>query len=970
MVFADATGLGQQVAKRLRELGHAVSVVLPGGSFRGVGETDFELAPAAREDYDLLLRQVASGRGLPERILHLWSVSEGPVPEAAARDLGFHSLLCLAQALGAAGLKEKSHLAVVSSHLQAVGGEPFRCPEKATLLGPTMVIPREYPNLITASVDVLVPTADDGSGAELVDQLIAEAQALEAGAQVALRQGERWLRAYQAVHLDRAVPEGFPIRHGGTYLITGGLGGFGLTFAEYLGREHAANLVLLGRSELPRPEEWEQWLSEHSEDEPIASKIRRLQELRDLGIEVLAVHADSQDHDRLEEVLRQVEERFGTLNGVIHAAGVAGGGLIQLKTREAADKVLVPKVEGTLALTAALGKRRLDFFLLCSSTIATLGTPGQVDYAAGNCFLDAFAEAARVAGNPSRVISLNWGAWSDVGMAVETRSPASLRADAGAALVPAEGVVHADDEAIPAPNAAMDASAGGEVSPISAHGIHPLLDQCLEQSDDAAVYASQLVAAERWVLAEHRILGTPALPGTTYLELARAAYAHHVGGDGRAKLRQVYFYQPLMAPEGESRELRLHLQRIDSSQEFEFRVVSRAAGSEPWLDHARGKVGPLLESQVKTVDLEGIQQRCPRQVEALGEMAEGNEKLVYWGPRWGSLEEIHLGDREGLAKLCLPDEFAVDLVGGLTGLGLHPALLDVATALTSGLSEGVSYLPFSYRQVEVLAPIPALCYSHLRLRDEAVGGETASADISLLDSQGREVVRIEHFTMKKVGAAREKLQRGQAEGNMAAQEKSTVGLFAAEGMSPAQGVEAMRRVLSRLRRPRVLVSPKDIYTLLEEVAAGPDLTRASGGAHPEGQASHPRPNMPTPYLAPRTPQEEKLAEIWQQVLGLEQVGVNDNFFDLGGDSVLGITVISQSAEAGFQLSPEQLFEHQTVAELAAVLAASGPDPDTSGAVGPAESDGLTDSAESPDFADSGLAEDELEKVLAKLQEIS
>src|SRR6185295_19517059 len=67
--------------------------------------------------------------------------------------------------------------------------------------------------------------------------------------------------------------------------------------------------------------------------------------------------------------------------------------------------------------------------------------------------------------------------------------------------------------------------------------------------------------------------------------------------------------------------------------------------------------------------------------------------------------------------------------------------------------------------------------------------------------------------------------------------------------------------------------------------------------------------------------EEVLAGIWQQVLGVERVGVHDNFFALGGDSILSIQVVSRAAQAGLRLTPRDLFEHATVAQLAAIVQA-------------------------------------------------
>ncbi|MCP2727559.1 amino acid adenylation domain-containing protein [Symplocastrum sp. BBK-W-15] len=72
------------------------------------------------------------------------------------------------------------------------------------------------------------------------------------------------------------------------------------------------------------------------------------------------------------------------------------------------------------------------------------------------------------------------------------------------------------------------------------------------------------------------------------------------------------------------------------------------------------------------------------------------------------------------------------------------------------------------------------------------------------------------------------------------------------------------------------------------------------------------------YLSPRTPSEEILVQIWQDVLGLKQVGISDNFFALGGDSIIAIQIIARANQAGLKLTPKQLFGHQTIAELAAV----------------------------------------------------
>ena len=81
----------------------------------------------------------------------------------------------------------------------------------------------------------------------------------------------------------------------------------------------------------------------------------------------------------------------------------------------------------------------------------------------------------------------------------------------------------------------------------------------------------------------------------------------------------------------------------------------------------------------------------------------------------------------------------------------------------------------------------------------------------------------------------------------------------------------------------------------------------------------PAPSRPaTEAIAPTTEAEQILVAIWQELLGVEAVGIHDNFFELGGDSILSIQVIARANQAGLQLTPRQLFEHQTIAALAAV----------------------------------------------------
>jgi len=227
---------------------------------------------------------------------------------------------------------------------------------------------------------------------------------------VALRRTGRWLLTFERLHLPPQSLAETPLRAGGTYLITGGLGGIGLAMANYLATNFQANLVLLSRSGLPEREQWERLVQEKGTERGVGRQIDQVLLLEKLGSSVLPLAADVASESQMQAVVRQTIETFGTLHGVIHAAGLPGVGLTQNKTAEQAAGVIAPKLQGTLALENALSDRALDFLVMFSSiTSSTGGGPGQIDYCAGNAYMDAYA--IQQVPWAQRTVSINWGEW-------------------------------------------------------------------------------------------------------------------------------------------------------------------------------------------------------------------------------------------------------------------------------------------------------------------------------------------------------------------------------------------------------------------------------------------------------------------------------------------------------------------------------------------------------------------------------
>ncbi|HZF07642.1 MAG TPA: amino acid adenylation domain-containing protein [Thermoanaerobaculia bacterium] len=425
LVFLDRAGLGEILAERLEAGGRSVVRVALGEGFgRGVGV--FTIAPGRRTDYDALLD--ALGR-VPSHVLHLWNVTAenaDPVDPDWALDRGFYSLVFLAQALGRKSAAETTAITVVASGLAQVTGEEPLEPLKATLLGPVTVLPRELPNLSCRSLDVALRRGGRAALERAASQILAEIErpaALSTLPTVAFRGGLRFVRDFEPVPLPQSA--GTRLRQGGICLITGGMGGIGLEIAEHLAHESKARLVLVGRS-------------------PVSGeKKERLQAIEAAGGEVLALSADVTDLEAMRQAVAAAEAHFGDrIHGVIHAAGVAGGGLLSGKTRESAERVLAPKVRGALVLAEIFAGSDLDLFALTSSITVLLPQVGQADYVSANAFLDAFATLRAREGEATT--SINWDAWRETGMAISTAVPEELRAwreqSLAQGLASAEGV--------------------------------------------------------------------------------------------------------------------------------------------------------------------------------------------------------------------------------------------------------------------------------------------------------------------------------------------------------------------------------------------------------------------------------------------------------------------------------------------------------------------------------------------------
>ncbi|MEV4014159.1 SDR family NAD(P)-dependent oxidoreductase [Nonomuraea angiospora] len=638
-----------------------------GSSYSGTAD-EFVIRPRHPADVVRLLDELRDARRYPDLIVDATQLGGPAEPDLRniddQLDTVFHRIVELLQeaARRAPDKRARDVLLVTELCADVTGGESVH-PVRAMLLGLLRSYMLENPRARCKLVDV--------QGGAIDDRLLAELGGLDRSEIVALRGDRRWVPGERELVPDGVGPAG--LRRGGAYVITGGLGGLGLAVARGLADTGLRpRLLLLGR---------------HA----AGGHDAELAEIRALGAECRVEACDVTDVEALRRAIDRASDAFGGINGVFHLAGVAGGGMLQFRTREQVSATLAPKVHGTLALVEVLrGRADLDFFVAFSSRAALRGLVGSADYAAANAFLDAVVRRQPLAGCAS--MTINWPSWAEVGMAArQGRQPQAGQSGSGAEVRRWSTPLSAED--------------------------YPILD-------------------------EHRMNGVPVLPGTAQVDFVLRAFREAVDHpNGRpTQLRHMVFRQPITTPEPVS--LEVGFEPHEDLWRFTVRSAPLSPSPGDYRVHTTGEIR-LADARAGTVDLDGLRASLPeRRVPA----NDPDDRLFTIGPRWPGEEIWTSGEDVGtkLAVLTFPEAFGHEL----DEHALHPTLLDAAVSLARDPDHEPPHAPFAYQSIVVHRSIPGLAYSHIRRRPS--GSDTIVADIDVLTAGGEVAVEVRGFTMRRV----------------------------------------------------------------------------------------------------------------------------------------------------------------------------------------------------------------------------
>ncbi len=197
------------------------------------------------------------------------------------------------------------------------------------------------------------------------------------------------------IPIGQPTEEGHRFRPDGTYLITGGAGGFGLELTEWMSRNGARHFALMSRSG------------------PNEESLLKIEALRSSGVQIIDARGDVTSRSDVERVVGEIQKSKAPLIGVIHGAMVLDDEFILELDDERFDRVLLPKMLGAWNLHAATLNIPLEHFISFSSFSAVIGAVKQSNYNAGNVFLDQLSHHRRSLGLPA--LTFNWGAIEGTG---------------------------------------------------------------------------------------------------------------------------------------------------------------------------------------------------------------------------------------------------------------------------------------------------------------------------------------------------------------------------------------------------------------------------------------------------------------------------------------------------------------------------------------------------------------------------
>jgi acyl transferase domain-containing protein/SAM-dependent methyltransferase/acyl carrier protein len=421
LLFDDAATPGKDIAETLRAEGANVVVVRRGETFKKTKQF-YELNPEHQDEYRRLAADVCSGEDRLGGVVYCWTAAtpgETSLDDAAPTAL--LGPMRLAHALSSQQTVRPLPMLFIARGTALVHAGDALDPTRGLAAGVARVLPQEHPGLRVTHIDI-----DEH---ESVAKMIAvEMAAGLPEPAVAMRKGHRYLETFVPI-VTNAPKTPLDLPESPVVLTTGGLGHMGLHLAEAMFANIGARLVLLGRSTLPAPAEWEAASEDKSLSEGQRGILKRLAVMKSQRDDVLVLKADLNQASEVSSAVDAAIAHFGKIDLIVHGAAridaAAFASAAETGT-EVMEAQFSPKIRGLFHLMAAMKGREPKRWILHSSISSILGGLGLAAYSGVNALLDILALQ-----QGESWLSIDWDAWDNAAEAQSVSMPQ--------AIIPPEG---------------------------------------------------------------------------------------------------------------------------------------------------------------------------------------------------------------------------------------------------------------------------------------------------------------------------------------------------------------------------------------------------------------------------------------------------------------------------------------------------------------------------------------------------
>ncbi len=936
LVFTDSLGLGRTLGKTLQDDGVSVRFVAAADGLPPAENDGYTIDPRDKHAYLRLLQELAGDGNYPDAIIYCWSLNALATPSSpdsigAGRVVCYDALILLAQSLEQCRPGQRIALTVVTAGMFDVIGNEQLAPVVSLVMGPVTVLPQEHPHLVCRAVDIADMSGSPRADGQMVETLAALCRSRFAEQVIALRGRHCWLRTFEPLSFPAPPSRPAIIRPGGVYLIAGGMGGIGRQLALHLARTAGARLLLVGRKPVPALESRADHENPGATPGELGRELEKIE--RECAIESIGQRGSLKP--RLNRLCAILVVRYLKRSGVDTVAGSCHD--VKLLEQQLG---ISPKFSRLFAFLLAVlaedGLAKLgDGRIIFSGSAAEQEDPDA----------DAISLAEEYPAFRSMILFLVYCADS---------YPRALTSETEAISV-----------LYPKGDAAALRKIAGEIEEHTFHRIYCLLlaEQVRKLVDaaDGRLVRILEIGGGAGILTKHIL---PLIAGKnveyTFTDIGPSFVAeaknwaaengHHCMRFGTLDVSKEFTAQGyragqfdaiveldvvhatpriastlanlkrLLAPGGQ-----LLMAESTATPRWITMIYGLAEGWWYYQDTDLRAKGPLLgpdkwqavmaragfdEVQVYPLDrAKRLDHDCCLVVGRVGRFEE-----------MGAQVRTYAADISDRAQMAAVVEAAEAEFGTIHGV-IHSAAIENRgpIQLKEAGEEGAEFAAkvhgtmvlddlFSDRPLDFMI----VCSSITSILG-GVGDVEYTAVNAFADGYAQAKARsTDRFTVAI------DWDRWIGTGMAAAFEQRFRSLSGGEpwgGMSPEEGCDAFARILANPHFAQIVVSTRSFGDWVEEARAGTLAEVACRVSTPV--AMHARPELKSAYAAPVGDSQKTIASVWQEVLGIERIGIHDVFSEIGGDSLIAIKVVARLGERfGVTITVRTLFENPTVAELA------------------------------------------------------